>query len=130
MSWKDNKHGTGENDEHCFSCSWYQPWDFSITPPRPAPSAPSVEEAALEAVDPVEPEEGTVNGYCRARSVPITNLNLDVEYDSKTGFFKSSAPNTDHEILNEVTMLESNEFWCRKWVRALHPFAWPPAEFG
>lgn len=134
MVWKDNKHGTGEKDTHCFNCAWFQPWDFGQTPPRPQPNGPSIEEeteVVTEAVriDPVEPgEQATTNGYCRARSVPITNLNMMVSYDGKIGYFKSNYQNSDNELLNEVEMDTSPEFWCRKWKRALYPFAWPPLE--
>lgn len=128
--WKENKHGSGQNDLHCFNCTWFQPWDFSIEPRRPTePNGGSVEEERerAAAIDPVEPtEEATQLGFCRAKSVPITNLNMDVLYDNKAGFFKSSYQGSENELLNEVAAYNATEFWCRKWTRALHPFAWPP----
>lgn len=125
--WKDNKHGTGQNDLHCFNCTWFQPWDLTRAPPRPQPSVEEVVIEAAAAIDPIIPtDEATYEGFCRARSIPITNLNLAVEYDGKSGSFKTNTPNNDHELLNEVEMEDSTEFWCRKWTRALYPFVWPP----
>lgn len=134
MVWKDNKHGIDENDLHCFSCQFFQPWDQTQPPPRPQPNGGNgevleEEEEPLEAarIDPVEPtEEATYEGFCRAKHVPITNLNMAVLYDAKAGYFKTDYQNSDHELLNEPQIVMSPEFWCRKWKRALYPFIWPP----
>jgi hypothetical protein len=111
--WKNNRHGFSEGALSCYSCSWYQPFLN-----EPGGFGPQQDVGASQL------------GYCRAASVPITNLNMAVFYDSKPGSFRTSgyanANVGNNEVLTEVLIYDAPEFWCRIWTRTLNAFPWPP----
>lgn len=111
--WKANRHGFEEGAISCYSCAWYQPYT------NPTQGGVLNIQAGASQI-----------GYCRAESVPITNLNMAVYYDGKSGSFRTSGylnPYvSNNETLTEVIIYDSTEFWCRLWVRTLNAFPWPP----
>lgn len=110
--WRNNRHGFDEGALSCYSCSWYQPYI----------NEPLVQTEQVVGASQI--------GWCRAASVPITNLNMAVLYDNITGSFRTSGYGnpeiTNEEVLTEVIVFDATEFWCRIWARTLNAFAWPP----
>ena len=118
--WKDNKYGFGEGLLSCYSCEWFEPYDILTGEPRPP------QGSFRAGIDPDPPVLGaSVNGYCRAEEVNTINMNLDVLFDGKTGYFKTST-SPENGGLNEVIIIDSTEFWCRFWTRTLNNLPWPP----
>lgn len=114
--WKANRHGYSEGAVSCYSCSWFQPYINEVR----GGIGPIIQG----------PVGASQIGWCRAASVPITNLNMAVFYDTKSGSFRTSGYDsayvTGTETLTEVIVYDATEFWCRIWTRTLNPFPWPP----
>lgn len=110
--WKANRHGYSEGAVACYSCSWYQPYI----------NQPNQQTQQIVGASQI--------GWCRAASVPSTNLNMAVFYDTRSGSFRTSGYSTplisDKEVLTEVIVYDATEFWCRIWTRTLNAFSWPP----
>ena len=117
--WRFNKHGREQKDTiMCFKCQWFQPWMEEEEP------------QLRRTIDPVEPEGASQVGWCRKKSVPVTNHNAIVRgpglTDSPGQQFTTDQFMSSAQTLNEVVQFASQEFWCRYWRRTTIPFLWPP----
>lgn len=111
-NWKSNKHGYEKGALSCYSCSWYQPYI----------NEPNRQTQQIVGASQI--------GWCRAGSVPATNLNMSIWFDGKSGSFRTSGYYnglvSDTQALTEVIVYDATEYWCAEWTRTLNPFLWPP----
>jgi len=119
--WRYTKHGREEqNTVMCFKCQWFQPMY----------QEEDSQLKKMRAKGVVIPEGASPEGYCRKKSVPITNYNAPMVLPTFPTLYSQVLSNDQSlpptQSLQEVFQVKGQEYWCRYWVRTATPFLWPP----